>query len=328
LSSKISTTVREGKELLQDLESTPQNFSQSIVLENADLQLMVRPDLGGRIDQVYDKTTKRNWLWHSPGYDASKTRALSVGASFDENWTGGWDEIFPNDVEGDFQGYQLADHGELWSQSWEVKEHSSLTLRLGLICQTVPVRVEKTIQLHATKPEFTLTYRFENLSVEEIPFLFKHHAAIAIEAGDDILLPDCLIEPVVLDFSRIIGREGKTRFPHAFGADGQEVDLRQTPARSSQLQEFYYSSELATGECGIYNPRSRSAFKMLFDRADFPYVWVFQSYGGWRNHYVLILEPSTTMPYDLEIACQNGTVAQLKPHETQSRTLTVRLEHH
>lgn len=45
-------------------------------------------------------------------------------------------------------------------------------------------------------------------------------------------------------------------------------------------------------------------------------VGVFQSYGGWRGHYVLVLEPCTTIPYDLEVACRNGTAALLKPPKT------------
>jgi galactose mutarotase-like enzyme len=313
--------------LLQDLASTAHSNPQNtIALENAEIQLLIRPDLGGRIDQLYDKSADHAWLWHPPTYDASQTRALPIGASFDEHWSGGWDEIFPNDAAGEFREYSWVDHGELWSQSWEVQEHSRFSVKLRLHCQTLPVRVEKTIEIHPTKPEFSIGYQFENLSDAEIPFLFKHHAAIAIEPGDEILLPDCLIEPVVLEFSRIIGQECKTKFPIAFDADGNEVNLKTTRDRASQLQEFFYSSELAEGACGIRNLRSQTSLNMQFDTTDFPYVWMFQSYGGWRDFYVLIAEPCTTMPYDLEIACQNKTVAILQPREVQTRNLVVSIQ--
>ncbi len=225
----------------------------------------------------------------------------------------GWDEIFPNDASGVFQGRDLVDHGELWSQGWEIAEASNNSVRLKHECRTVPVSVEKVIRLDATQPEAEIQYRFQNRSGETIPFLLKQHAAIAIEAGDEILLPDCLVEPAFLEFSKIIGRQEKTRFPKAFAADGTEVDLRYTPPPSSKLQEFYYSSDLATGQCGIRNARSRSSLLMTFDTSDFPYVWVFQSYGGWQDHYVLVLEPCTTMPSDLDVAYSNGTIAQLAP---------------
>jgi galactose mutarotase-like enzyme len=297
-----------------------------ITLKNSELQLIIRPDLGGRIDQLTDCKTGHTWLWHPADYTPEQTRVLDVGAPFDAHWSGGWDEIFPNDMAASFHGHDLVDHGELWSQAWTVVETSQHHITLLYECQTVPVTVSKTIQLSATQAEATLEYVFKNKSSETIPFLFKQHAAIAIAAGDKLLLPDCCIEPVVLEFSKIIGQDRKTRFPKAFAADGQEVDLQTIPPQSSKLQEFYYCSDLAVGECGLWNGRSQTALTMKFDTADFPYVWVFQSYGGWNDHYVVILEPCTTIPYDLEIAERNGTAAQLQPQEVQHRKLTVQLQ--
>lgn len=298
----------------------------AVQLVNSEVEVSIRPDLGGRIDQLHDRKTGKDWLWHPPGYDPTQIRSLPVGASFDEHWTGGWDEIFPNDAAGDFRGRSLVDHGELWSQEWETVEAQADRVRLVRECQTVPVRIEKMVQLHATQPQVQITYQFRNLSQEVLPFLFKQHAAIAIEAGDEILLPSCMVEPVALEFSKIIGQAEPTRFPAALDAYGQPVQLNRVPPPSSQLQEFYYCSTLETGRCGIRNEKTQTALVMEFDQADFPYVWVFQSYGGWHGHYVLVLEPCTTMPYDLEIACQKGTIAQLQPGESQQRGLTVRLE--
>jgi galactose mutarotase-like enzyme len=307
------------------ISGTVEQAKQAITLVNENLKLTIRPDLGSRIDQLLDCKTGREWLWHPAQYDTLQTRSLPIGASFDDNWTGGWDEIFPNDAAGPFREYTLVDHGELWSQPWKVIETSPLLVKLTYQCQTVPVLVEKTVRLHETQPEVVIEYRFENQSDKTIPFLFKQHAAIAIQEGDEILLPDCLIEPAFPEFSKIIGRAKKTPFPKAFAADGQEINVRKIPPRSSKLQEFYYSSNLAEGMCGIYDARSQSSLVMNFDTSDFPYVWVFQSYGGWNDHYVVVLEPCTTIPYDLEIASRNGTTAQLKPQETQHRTLTLRL---
>lgn len=308
------------------IAKTPSQLERIIVLENGDMSLTVRPDLGGRIDQIHDRITQRNWLWHPPNYDPTQTRSLPVGASFDDHWTGGWDEIFPNDAAGEFQSWNLVDHGEFWSQAWAVVESDSSHVVLNYQCQTVPVAVEKTIALSKTDPEAQISYRLENQSERTIPFLFKQHCAIAIEAGDEILLPDCLIEPAFLEFSKLIGQPGKTPFPTAIAADGREIDLRFTPPPSSKLQEFYYSSNLARGECGIRHSASQSSLVMRFDTADFPYVWVFQSYGGWRDVYVLVMEPCTAMPFDLEVACRNGTITPLEPFAVQTRTLTVRLE--
>ncbi|MBD2156161.1 DUF4432 family protein [Leptolyngbya sp. FACHB-16] len=302
--------------------------AQVLKLENSKIRLTIRPDLGGRIDQLEDLETGHSWLWHPESYNSEETRSLSIGASFDEAWTGGWDEVFPNDAAGPFGGRNLVDHGELWSQRWDVLESSPFSITLGYQCQTVPIQVTKSIQLDPEQPEARLVYEFQNQSGEEIPFLLKHHAAIAIEAGDEILLPDCWVEPAFLEFSKLIGEPGKTRFPKAVGANGEDVDLRMIPPPSSQLQEFYYSSDLASGYCGIRNQRTQSSLRMTFDTSDFPYVWMFQSYGGWRDHYVVVVEPCTTMPSDLEEACRQQTAALLQPHEKQRRMLTLQLNSH
>lgn len=299
---------------------------ETVALENGALKLVVRADLGGRIDQFLDEETGRDWVWHPASYNPGEGRELPIGAGFDDAWQGGWDEVFPNDMAQSFQGRNLVDHGELWSQAWDVLESTSLSVKLGYSCQTVPVRVEKTITLAEAAPEVRVEYCLQNLSNEKVPFLLKLHAAIAIEETDQILLPDCDIEPVTLDFSTIIGRHEKTRFPQAFAADGSEIDLRQIPATNSRLQEFYYSSNLAIGACGIKDGRGHASLKMRFDTAEFPYVWMFQSYGGWRDHYVLVMEPCTTLPYDLELAVQNGTAAVLEANEVQRRSLTISLE--
>ncbi|WP_414590018.1 hypothetical protein [Scytonema sp. PCC 10023] len=78
-----------------------------ITLLNSEIKLTIRPDLGGRIDQLQDLQTEHQWLWHPKGYDESQTRTLAFLSSFDDNWTGGWDEIFPNDAAGVFQGRHL-----------------------------------------------------------------------------------------------------------------------------------------------------------------------------------------------------------------------------
>jgi galactose mutarotase-like enzyme len=289
------------------------------------MKLIIRPDLGGRIDRLQDCRTGRDWLWHPAEYKG-ESRSLPIGTPFDDHWTGGWDEIFPNDAAGAFRGHQLVDHGELWSQSWDVLEASEFRVKLAYQCQTVPVAVQKTIALDEVQPSARIEYRFENQSEATIPFLFKQHCAIAISEGDEILLPDSLIEPVTLDFSTIIGQAKQTRFPHAFAADGQEITVQHIPRRSANLQEFWYTSNLASGICGIRHSASQSSLVMHFDTADFPYVWVFQSYGAWHDHYVVVMEPATTIPYDLDIACQQGTIAELQPGETQFRTLIVGLE--
>ncbi len=292
------------------------------ILTSSGVKVVVRPDLGARVDQITDLDTGKDWLWHPERYKG-ETRELSVGASFDENWSGGWDEVFPNDAGGAFRGRNLADHGELWSRNWRVTESSASEVRLACDCSTLPAACEKRIAV--TAEGLIVGYRLQNLSGEALPFLLKLHPALAVEPGDEILLPPCTVEPVDAGFSTIIGRSEKTRFPTACGADGKKVRLDIVPAREAGTREFFYSTGLEGPWCGLKNSRTGRTLKFSFDSSRLPYVWVFASYGGWQDHYVLILEPCTNVPYDLETALFNGTCAILQPHEMRDIEVRVTL---
>jgi hypothetical protein len=64
---------------------------------------------------------------------------------------------------------------------------------------------------------------------------------------------------------------------------------------------------------------------MEFDRAQLPYLWLFLSYGGWRDVYTAVLEPCTNVPKDLKEAVRRGQSAWLAPGEEFTTTTIVRL---
>lgn len=296
-----------------------------VELRNGIVSVLVRPDLGGRIDQITDLATQKKWLWHPDENDASRSRTLLRGSSFDVHWTGGWDDIFPNDAAGDFEGRTLYDHGELWSQPWELLEQDARLVKLRYTCESLPVVVEKTVGLDPHRGSFQISYRFENLSGDVLPFLFKAHPALAIEEGDELLLPECEVEPVELGFSRIIGKMETTRFPLALDSRGGPVSLNRALGAETEAREFFYCSALKSGVCGLFNRRTGTRLQIKFDIASFPFVWVFQSYRGFRGHYVMILEPSTTKPYDLLTAWNLGTTPVLKSRELRRYSLSVEI---
>lgn len=295
-----------------------------ITLENDRLVLSIRPDLGGRIENLVDRRTGRTWLWHPDGYEPAP-RTLPVGASFDDNWTGGLDEVFPNDVAGRFEGRDLADHGELWSRAWEVLEASPRRSVMRLACVTVPVVAEKTVEVDPDRPEARLRYRLDHRGDAPLPFLFKLHVAVRVAADDRLLLPACTVEPVTLDFSTLVGRPEPTPWPTARDASGGTIRLDRVPPREANAQEFLYASGLEDGICGVEDGRGNGGLLLRFDRRAFPYVWLFQSYGRWRGHYVVVLEPATTMPYDLETAIGRGTCAILEPGARRDVEVTLAL---
>lgn len=295
----------------------------SITLKNSHLEVSVRPECGGRIDQITDLSRGKPWLWHPPGYDPGAGRELPAQASFDACWQGGFEEMFPNDAACTVDGVALPDHGEAWSAAWSADSDRANALTLTMDCERVPIRLEKQLVLDPDAPVLNLRYRMTNLGDSALPCMLKLHPALAIEEGDQIELPRCNVEAVALGFSRLIGQAGTTRWPTAVDTDGETVRLDRTLPAASEAREFVYCSRLEEGRCGVRNARTGSTLQFSFDRTAFPFVWVFQSYGGFNGHYVLMLEPCTSKPYDLLEAIAQDTAFWLAADTM--RTLALRI---
>ncbi len=298
--------------------------STLLTLQNEQLSLEVLPNPGGRILRLQDRASGKDWLWRPVAPPASVVGEIPYGAPFDDHWFGGWEEMFPNDAATQMEGKAYPDHGEIWSRAWKLESSSDLEVNMSVRCRTVPVEVRKAIRLHTSEPKVEVHYTFRNLSDRLVPYMLKLHPALAIEPGDQVLMPPCRIEPVELGFSSIIGRPGKTNFPYAYTREGSPVRLDRVPPRDVNEQEFVYASDLADGWCGLRSASTGRSLMFRFDRAKLPYVWVFQSFNKWRNHFVMMLEPCSAVPYDLGVAYKNGTCSLLQPNA--SETVSVHVE--
>ena len=155
---------------------------QVIRLENEIICLDVLPELGGKIWNLIHKPADRNLLWHNPHVPPARQ---SYGARFDDAWSGGWDELLPNDVPTPAAyGDILPDHGEVWSQSadWEVLDAGgeSASVRLVNHGRVWPTRFEKTVTLRTGESTCRVQYRYANLGAIPIDFLWNIHPALAV----------------------------------------------------------------------------------------------------------------------------------------------------
>ena len=85
---------------------------RALILENRRLRAVVLPEYGGRIWSIRYKPLDRELLWKSPRIPAHRP---AFGAVYDDVWSGGWDEVFPNDAPGVIHGERYPDHGEVWA---------------------------------------------------------------------------------------------------------------------------------------------------------------------------------------------------------------------
>jgi len=297
---------------------------EAIVLENHLLRAVIVPSLGGRVWTLEDRLRERQWIWHRPDV---ALRAWPVGATYDDVWAGGWEELFPNDGPCSFEGRQLPDHGEWWTLRWSVAGMSSnpdASVTLTADSSILKARCVKEFHLADDSSTLSVTYRICSAEDRAAHFLFKQHLPIAITPDCRVVLPGGRVEPVDPGFSTLLPSGAEFDWPYAHDA-GRQVDMRLIPPPYSKLQEFVYVSDLREAWCGVDDPDCGASIRMDFDSSTFPYVWLFLSYGGWRDLYTAVLEPCSNKPKDLAEAVRAGRSAVLLPGQEFITTVSVTL---
>lgn len=291
---------------------------QALVLENRHLRTTIVPSLGGRVWTLEDVVRRRQWIWHR---DSVPLVACAPGADYDEVWAGGWEELFPNDAAGPFEGRDLPDHGEWWTMRWEAVEESderSACVRLTARAAIVKAECTKEFRLDHDASALSVTYRIRSLEARPFNFLFKQHLPVHISPACELVLPGGRVEPVDPSFGTILADAAPGEWPGG-------GDLRTILAATSRAREFVYIRDLPASWCGVDDRDHGASLRMEYDGRLMPFLWLFLSYGGWRDTYTAVLEPCTNMPKDLATASRLGQSAVLQPGGEFATSVTVRL---
>lgn len=294
----------------------------ALALENDHVRVVIIPELGGRVWELTDRLRNRQWIWHRSGVSLSR---VAPGSSYDDVWAGGWEELFPNDAAGRFEGRDLPDHGEWWTASWSVvPTHSDFPgIRLETLTSVRRTRCTKEVTLDGEA--ITVSYRIESLESEPFHCLFKQHLAIAVTPSCRLRLPGGTVTVVDPGFGTIVGAADSFQWPSCTGSGGKVADLGSVSAPSLDTREFVYVEDLRAGWCGVDDLERRASLRMAFDKAVLPFVWLFITYGGWRDCYTTVLEPCTNMPKDLDGAVRQGRSMELQPGQIFETRVAVTL---
>lgn len=294
---------------------------QALVVENPLLRLVILPELGGKLWSLVYKLVDREIFWHNP---RMAPRPAPYGSAYDDWFCGGWDELFPNDAPTTFTGDTYPDHGEWWAMpfEWDVAtqrtdEATVFCRRAGVVTNTT---IERWITVRAEEAQVSIRYRLHNAGPQPLDFLWKLHPALAISPSARIDLPASTVLPEAGFNDRLDGQ--LFVWPVARSPRGEPVDMRIIPGPEAATCDFYYATDLAAGWCALTDPQAGYGFGLAFDPAIFRSVWVFGAYGGWRGHYVTILEPCTAYPYQLEQAVAQGTASRLAAGASIETTVT------
>jgi len=280
---------------------------RAVVLQNEHLRVSVFPEAGAKIFDIVHVPSRTNVLWHNPRV---RLRSVPFGSRFDDVWAGGWDEVFPNDQESTVGGERFPDMGEVWSLPWEYETEErdgSASVTTTVTTPISPARFSRKLTLGKGTSALTLDYEIENLSGDEMKFIWKIHAAFAINDSCSILARP---KRVIVDPRfRNLFEEDDYKWPIATMKGGKRRDMSRVRTGDHDCT-CQYLTELEDGTVifrdELNGIESRLTIPRVLDN-----VWLFLAYGGWRGHQVAAIEPSTGYPHDLAEAIRQGHCATL-----------------
>lgn len=282
--------------------SRPAGGTTRLVLSNERLRVVVLPELGGRVWEITHLASGRQLLWHAPG--ARPTR-VPFGADYDDNFAGGWDELYPNDLPERLAGRDYPDHGEAWAAAWdwEVLPGEDAAVRLWLHGPVSGSRLVRTLRLAPGSSALEVAVEVSNGTGAALPFMHKQHLAADLPPGSRIDLPRARVE--IGDFGRPRAGSPGDRFAWpVLETDEGPVDFAPEPPGAAS--ELLFASGLDAGWVACTQPDG-IGIGLVFDPSDYPACWTFTSWGGWRGLRVAVLEPCTGTGLSVRDGAQRGT---------------------
>jgi hypothetical protein len=286
------------------------NGVPGIALEGDRLRLTLFPDAGAKILDLVHTVSGFDLLWKNPRVPLGATYP---GPFFDDVWSGGWDELFPTDPPCELGGNHYHDHGDLWHGRWEWEverdDGHEATVYLRRFAVALPCLMEKWITVRRDSLEIAFRHRLTNLGTRPEPYTWSLHVAHPIAPASRVLLPATRLGVADPEHSRFGAGCDEVSWPMHAGEDLQRV---LGPERG--LTEWLYARDLEEGSCAVVHGNG-VGLRLAFDPSVFRTVWTWGVYGGWRGHYVLLTEPSTSPPGGLAASVAAGTAALIEPGE-------------
>src|ERR1700724_4152135 len=219
---------------------------RTVVLENRLLRLVVLPEAGAKIWQISYKPYDTDLLWNNPRIPPSR---LPGNSRYDDVWSGGWDELFPNDEVAVIEGESYPDHGELWTGEWKAEPFSSpddVGVRLRYLTPISSIEVEKMIRLRRDQSRIDFHHRFLNKGRTHSSFLWKLHPAMAVSPQHriDFSAMKVMLEPTFP--GTLAGATEVSDWPLVRTSTG-EVDLRRVTPEDARQLYFFYGTEIKGG---------------------------------------------------------------------------------
>jgi galactose mutarotase-like enzyme len=321
-------------------ELTSRGDLRAIRLQNERMSVSLLPEAGGKIAELIDRRSGRNWLWQNPHLPMRRpVYGSDYGGELD---SGGWDEILfstgPCEIGlPDGTRHRIPDHGDLVGQLWTVEAFAALKSGDAVCDLTATGRVfdyrwRRVAILDAERPLLTLKYSLENTGDSTWPWAWCAHPLIAVERGMRIELPADQ-EFRVADSKRLKPNQLYSEFawPRLPLNDGGEIDLSagfDSGAEPDRFAAKLFVRSASPGAVGIASANGTERLTFRYDERLIPWLGLWINNRAWSGcgsqpHLNLGLEPSTSPCESLTEAIAEGWTEHLEPGKIRTWSLSV-----
>ncbi|GHC60187.1 hypothetical protein [Roseibacillus persicicus] len=278
-------------------------------ISNKQINLILVPELGGRVVSIYDKLNSREWL---DGWSPSDRRRLwhpDDPERYDSGPGAGLDECLPTVLPCRIGNRRFTDHGELWRTA----PGFSIEGR-DLVClwhlQSLPLILKRAIRLEGDT--ITMRYRLENCSPDTIPFQWAWHALLKLEDGDIMTFED---RP---ETCRSPSGEALSWPSPLPGQDLSRGDTGSTIPSSAKV----FLGPFQQGMAKVQG--AKSALELSWPSDLFPWAGIWVTRGAWKGLHHWAIEP-TNGAFDRLSELPASSLTRMERHEKRDWTVTIRL---
>jgi len=289
-------------------------------LGNDWLSLSVAPQLGGKITNLSNRRTGREWLW-AP--DSARRLFTSIpGSDFLQSTLLGADECIPTIEACTVNGRDYPPQGEAWSRPWTIDQQAwnakaSLTGSVLLPLSQASFTRAITVDRHCVQLAYSAT---NASSVEPWHFTYNFHPLLAPQPGDSIIAPRGMRRVRVENWG---GRAASWPRPH----EHIHADQLSFGSYSPATLKMFSSEPLSEKKAAIRNVHTKEGLEFDFSGTFFTSLGIYINRGGWGGHHHVALEPSNARADSLRVCMdRDWGYRMLAPGETITWNLVLRLE--
>ena len=309
-------------------------------MENDLIKVAVLPEKGADIYEFIHKPSGVQFLMKTP--EGLRPPGRQPPMDFLENYEGAWQELFPNHNEAcQVDGAPIPFHGEVATRAWNYEVlgagEEEMAIRFNVQLRCLPFRLERVMRIWRGSTSLELEGTVTNLSDKPQPFVWGQH----ITLGGDFLEEGCKLElpaktictpEVIFEAATARLQEAQCQpWPLATGRKmGERIDLSYIPGPQAHSHDDAYLTGLPQGTWSVSNLRLGLKFVVNWEATVFPWVVLWQPYGGadlppLTGIYGVGIEPWVAR-YPLAQAIEHGQARWLQGREALSTKLNASVE--